>query len=150
MGAVKRHANWGFAEHILSAVLPGSTSYDPERIAGISVESWLPFDVEHRDADVVERDLLSYCVELKGPLVVVNGTSFDVDQGPFFIYADLLADFVASFDVSVRDYFVNGSVVIVSPATGIVVIVHEDGFIATVRGRAVLVPECACDQRSLG
>ena len=34
MTAVKRHVNWGVAESVLAAVLPGSTAYNHDRIVG--------------------------------------------------------------------------------------------------------------------
>ncbi|MFC0432230.1 hypothetical protein [Kutzneria buriramensis] len=138
MTSIKRHVNWGFAEGVLAAVLPGSTAYDHDRIVGISREAWESFDIERRDADAIEDDFLSRCVELEGPLIVVNSTSFDSDQGPFFVDAVDLAEFVKTFHVRVRDYFMYASVFVVSPATGIVIVVQDDGYIASVRGRRLL------------
>ncbi|MGW6705214.1 hypothetical protein ACWGDE_10020 [Streptomyces sp. NPDC054956] len=138
MAAVKRHVNWGFAESVLSAVLPGSTAYDPDRITGIPLDDWREFDIEERDSDVIEDDFLSYCDDLEGPLVVVNSTSFDEDQGPFFVDASHLVDFVKEFHTRVRDYFMYASVVVVSPVTGFVIVVQDDGYIAKVRGNAVM------------
>ncbi|RPK52280.1 MULTISPECIES: hypothetical protein [Streptomyces] len=138
MTSVKKHVNWEFAEGVLSAVLPGSTAYEPDRISGIPLDDWKPFDIEERDADVVEDDFLSYCDDLEGPLIVVNSTSFDADQGPFFVEASRLADFVKAFHIRVRDYFMYASVIVVSPATGFVVIVQDDGYIVKVRGNAVM------------
>jgi hypothetical protein len=138
MTPIRRHVNWGFAEEVLAAVLPGSTAYDHDRIVGILREDWQPFDIEQRDADVIEDDFLARCTELKGPLIVVNSTSFDSDQGPFFVDAAKLTEFVKMFHVRVRDYFMYASVFVVSPVTGIVIVVQDDGYIATVRGRSVL------------
>jgi len=137
MGTIKRHANWPFAEMVLSLVLPGADFFGPDRIPGIRPEDWIPFDVEDRDSAEIERDLLSHCSGLRGPVVVVNGTSFDADQGPYFVDAAALPGFVDTFDVAVRDYFVNGSVFLISPFTGQVVLVHEDGFLAKVVGNAI-------------
>lgn len=142
MTAVKRHVNWDFAERVLSAVLPGSTAFDPNRIAGVPLDAWQPFDIEQRDADVIEDDFLSRCGDLVGPLIVVNSTSFDEDQGPFFVQASHLAEFVKTFHTRVRDYFMYASVIIVSPVTGIVIIVQDDGYIATVQGRSIITPSC--------
>ncbi|MFJ8627845.1 hypothetical protein ACIRD3_34105 [Kitasatospora sp. NPDC093550] len=123
---------------MLDAVLPGSTAYDPNRISGIPAEDWKPFDIEERDADAIEDDFLSYCADLEGPLIVVNSTSFDEDQGPFFVDAASLVDFVKTFHVRVRDYFMYASVIVVSPVTGWVIVVQDDGYIVKVRGNAVM------------
>lgn len=138
MSSVRRHVNWGFAEGVLAAVLPGSTAYNHDRIVGIPLDGWQSFDIEQRDADVIEDDFLSRCVGLEGPLIVVNSTSFDPDQGPFFVDASDLTEFVKTFHVRVRDYFMYASVFVVSPVTGMVIIVQDDGYIASVRGRPVL------------
>ncbi|WP_326658442.1 hypothetical protein [Streptomyces sp. NBC_00385] len=137
MTAVKKHVNWEFAESVLSEVLPGSTAYHPDRIPGIPLEGWKPFDLEGRDPDVVEDDFLTYCGDLEGPLIVVNSTSFDEDQGPFFVDASRLTDFVKTFHDCVRDYFMYADVFVVSPVTGWVVVVQDDGYIVRVRGTAV-------------
>ncbi|MFG2484484.1 hypothetical protein ACGFSI_17180 [Streptomyces virginiae] len=135
---MKKHANWEFAEWVLAAVLPGSTALDPDRMEGIPQDHWIPFDLEERDADLVEDDFLSYCEDLEGPLVVVNSTSFYDDQGPYFVEASRLVDFVKTFDTRVRDYFMWADVMIVSPVTGIVIVVQHHGYIAKVRGNAVM------------
>ncbi|WP_191842552.1 hypothetical protein [Catellatospora chokoriensis] len=134
--------NWDFAESVLSAVLPGSTAFDPNGIVGIPLDAWESFDIEQRDADVIEDEFLSRCVGLKGPLIVVNSTSFDADQGPFFVEASQLHQFVKTFHVRVRDYFMYASVIVVSPLTGIVIIVQDDGYIVTVQGRSIMAPSC--------
>ncbi|MEU4297183.1 hypothetical protein [Kitasatospora aureofaciens] len=139
MTAVKKHVNWEFAEMLLAAVLPGSTAYDPDRIAGIPLDGWAPFDIEERDSDVIEDDFLSYCDDLEDPLIVVNSTSFDEDQGPFFVEASRLVDFVKAFPTRVRDYFMYASVIVVSPLTGFVIVVQDDGYIVKVRGNAIMV-----------
>lgn len=138
MTSRSRHVNWDFAEAVLSAVLPGSTAYNPDRVVGIPLDDWRPFDLEQREADAVEDDFLSRCGALEGPLVIVNGTSFDSDQGPYFVDASRLNEFVKTFHVRVRDYFMYASLFVVSPVTGIVIIVHDDGYIVTVRGRSVM------------
>lgn len=138
MIAVKPHVNWKFAESVLAAVLPGSTAYNHDRIVGIPLDDWERFDLEQRDADDIEDDFLSRCAELEGPLIVVNTTSFYADQGPYFLDAADLTEFVKTFDSRVRDYFMDASVFVVSPTTGIVVIVQDDGYFVKVQGRPVL------------
>ncbi|WP_406074328.1 hypothetical protein [Streptomyces virginiae] len=138
MTAVKNHANWEFAEWVLGAVLPGSTAFDPDKMVGIPLGDWIPFDLEERDDDLIEDDFLSYCEDLEGPLVVVNSTSFDDDQGPYFVEASRLIDFVKTFDTRVRHYFMWADVVVVSPVTGIVIVVQADGYLVKVRGKAVM------------
>ncbi|MFK0259126.1 hypothetical protein [Streptomyces sp. NPDC090445] len=143
----QRHVNWEFAERVLDAVLPGSTAYNPDKMTGIPLEDWQPFDLEKRDADVIEDDFLSYCEDLEGPLIVVNSTSFYPDQGPYFVEASHLVDFVKAFDTRVRDYFMWADVIVVSPATGIVVIAQDHGCIVKVRGNAIMAkPRDAADQ----
>lgn len=138
MRPVRRHPNWAFAERVLAAVLPGSTCYLRDCLAGISADCWQPFDVENRNVDAVEEDLLSRCGELTGPLIVVPDTSFAPDQGPYFVDASQLAHLVRTFHTEVREYFTSGDVIIVAPTSGTVIVVADDGLIATVRGRPVL------------
>ncbi|MFJ7773545.1 hypothetical protein [Streptomyces yangpuensis] len=133
-----RHVNWDFAEWALDAVLPGSTAYNPDKMTGIPLEDWKPFDLTERDADDIEDDFLSYCDDLEGPLIVVNSTSFYPDQGPYFVEASNLRDFVKAFDTRVRDYFMWTDVLVVSPVTGFVVVVQDDGYIVKVRGNAIM------------
>nr|MDT0518176.1 hypothetical protein [Streptomyces sp. DSM 41633] len=138
MTTAPRHVNWDFAERVLDAVLPGSTAYNPDRMTGIPLDDWRPFDLTERDADAIEDDFLSYCDDLEGPLIVVNSTSFYPDQGPYFVEASNLRDFVKAFDTRVRDYFMWTDVLVVSPATGFVIVVQDDGCIVKVRGNAVM------------
>ncbi|MEU4730387.1 hypothetical protein [Streptomyces sp. NPDC023588] len=138
MTAAKRHVNWEFAERVLGTVLPGSTAYNPDKMTGIPLEAWRPFDLQERDADVIEDDFLSYCDDLEGPLIVVNSTSFYADQGPYFVEASDLTKFVKAFDTRVRDYFMWADVFVVSPATGFVIVVQDDGYIVKVRGNAIM------------
>lgn len=137
MKSVRRHANWEFAESILAAVLPGSAAYNHDKIRGIPPGDWLPFDVEYRGMAEVEEDFLSRCSELSGPLIVVNDTSFDPDQGPYILDASELPDFVKNFGDRVRDHFMVPSVFVVSLVTGRVLIVQDDGYFVAVRGRPV-------------
>lgn len=135
------HPNWDIAIGLLAAVLPGSTGYSPEGIAGHTSDDWQPFDLEDRDLDEVEDDLLDHCAEMTGPLIVVNDTSFashTFRRGPYFVEAAKLREFAKSFSERVGSYLMDGHVIIISPATGIVVMVQDDGLIATVRGRPVL------------
>ena len=133
--AVQRHVNWEFAERALGSILPGSTAYSADRIVGIPARAWERFDIEGRDAGVVEEDFLGRCVGLGGLLIVVNDASFDADQGPFFVEAGHLAQFVRQFDrVTGGDFFGYPGAIVVSLATGVVVVVQEDGYIATVHG----------------
>ncbi|QES56319.1 hypothetical protein DEJ51_20855 [Streptomyces venezuelae] len=144
MATAQRHVNWEFAERVLAAVLPGSTAYNPDKMTGIPLEDWRPFDLEARDDDVIEDDFLSYCEDLEGPLIVVNSTSFDPDQGPYFVEASRLVEFVKAFDTRVRHYFMWADVIVVSPATGFVVIAQNDGYLVKVRGNAIMAkPEDA-------
>jgi hypothetical protein len=135
------HPNWGFAIRLLASVLPGSTGYSPGAVHGHSAQDWSPFDVESRDMDEVEDALLGYCSDLTGPLVVVNDTSYaqyTFRRGPYFVDASELRDFVKNFGDRVGSYMMDGHVIIVSPVTGIVVMVQDDGFIAKIQGRPVM------------
>jgi hypothetical protein len=135
------HPNWDIAISLLSSVLPGSTGYSPAKITGHTPADWQPFDVENRDMDEVEDDLLDHCSEMTGPLIVVNDTSFAAytfKRGPYFVEADKLREFAKTFGERIGSYLMDGHVFVVSPATGIVVMVMDDGLIATVRGRAVM------------
>lgn len=135
MKSTRRHANWDFAESVLAAVLPGSATYNHDKIRGIPSEEWQPFDVEYRNMAEVEDDFLSRCSELSGPLVVVNDTSFDPDQGPYFLDASALPGFVKNFGDRVRDYFMVPSIFVVSPVLGRVLIVQDDGYFVAVQGQ---------------
>jgi hypothetical protein len=137
MKPARRHVNWDFAERVLAEVLPGSTAYDHDKIQGIPPLDWQPFDIEYRDMTEVEDDFLMRCSELSGPLVVVNDTSFDPDQGPYFTDASELTNFVRNFGDRVRDYFMIPSLFVISPTTGRVLIVQDDGYFVEVQGRPV-------------
>ena len=135
------HPNWDIAVSLLASVLPGSTDYAPDKITGHTRDDWQPFDVEDRDMDEVEDDLLDRCSEMTGPLIVVNDTSYasyTFKRGPYFVEASKLREFAKTFGDRVGSYFMDGHVIIVSPVTGIVVMVMDDGLIATVRGRPVM------------
>jgi hypothetical protein len=137
------HPNWDIAISLLSSVLPGSTGYAPDAIAGHTPDDWQPFDLEDRDMDEVENDLLDRCSEMTGLLIVVNDTSFasyTFKRGPYFVEADKLREFAKDFGERVGSYLMDGHVIIVSPVTGIVVMVQDDGLVATVRGRPVMQP----------
>lgn len=145
MAAVKRHVNWEFAERALGAILPGSTAYSADRIVGIPADAWEQFDLEERGLGVVEADFLARCAGLRGLLIVVNDASFDADQGPFFVEADHLEQFVTQFDrVGCGDFFGYPGAIVVSLATGVVIIAQEDGYIATVRGAPLVGPDISC------
>ncbi len=136
-----RHPNWDFAIALLAAVLPGSTGFSPDRIAGHTPADWQRFDLETRDMDDIEDDLLSRCADMTGPLIVVNDPSYDSSlqrPGPFFVDASKLRDFVKDFGERVGSYMMDGHVIIVSPVTGLVVMVMDDGIIAKVQGRPAL------------
>lgn len=136
---ITRHANWDYAECVLGGILPGSTAFDPDRIVGIPFEGWQPFDLEERDLGIIEEDLLSYCTGFVGPLIVVNDRSFDTDQGPYFVNSQNLVSFVKTFgDKTGGSYFTCPSVFIVSPMTGVVVIVQDDGYIAITQGHPAI------------
>ncbi|MFI1652272.1 hypothetical protein ACH4XT_35805 [Streptomyces avidinii] len=74
---------------------------------------------------------------------MVNSTSFYPDQGPYFVEASNLRDFVKAFDTRVRDYFMWTDVLVVSPATGFVIVVQDDGYIVKVRGNAIMTVQRA-------
>lgn len=137
MKSGRRHANWDFAERILAAVLPGSTAYNHDNIHGIPIGGWQPFDVECRDMSEVEDDFLSRCSELYGPLIIINDTSFDPDQGPYFLDASGLPDFVRNFGDRVRDYFMIPSIFVVSLVAGRVLIIQDDGYFVAIQGQPV-------------
>lgn len=133
-----RHPNWDYALAMLARVLPGSTGFGPDRIVGHSRADWQPFDLEVRDMDDIEDDLLGRCADMTGPLIVVNDPSYYTDlgrPGPFFVDAPRLRDFVKDFGERVGSYFLDGHVTIVSPVTGLVVMVMDDGLIARIQGR---------------
>lgn len=135
------HPNWDFALTLLSSILPGSAGYSPDRITGHGPDDWRPFDVENRDMDEVEDDLLALCSDLTGPLIVVNDTSFvaySFRRGPYFVDAAALTEFVKTFGERVGSYFLDGHVIIVSPVTGIVIVVQDDGIVAKIKGRSVM------------
>lgn len=139
------HPNWGFAISVLAAVLPGSTAYSPDQIAGHSPDDWRSFDLEVRDMDEIEDELLDQCTDMAGPLIVVNDTSYasyTFRRGPYFVYAEQLRSFVKSFGDQVGSYMMDGHVIIVSPVTGIVVMVQDDGLIAKIQGRSSMRNDC--------
>lgn len=138
---MKQHPEWPAAEALLALVLPGSTGFDPDEIAGLSVDGWEPFDIEERDPDAVEADLAARCLAvLAGDLIVVTDTSYRDDVGPHTVPAGELGGFLAGFAERFGEVPVGGDVVVLGPAAGAAVVVHHNGLIATVRGRSAAPP----------
>lgn len=129
------HPNWRLAESVLSQVIPGATGFDPDQIPGLSPEAWNEFDLEDREPAQVTRALLEYCQPVvAGVLIVVTFDSFRNNVGPFFVSVDHFPEFALSYPDVFDDVLVGGDVVIVSPSTGHVVVVHHNGLIATLSG----------------
>lgn len=134
-----RHPNWELAEQILHRVLPGSTGFDPECIAGLSSKDWQDFEIDDREPFALLEDLLSYCDgRIAGTLILVTMGSYLTSAGPFFVQADRLREFVDKYSGYVDDSLISGDVIILSARTGIAIIVHHhhSGKIATVFGEA--------------
>jgi hypothetical protein len=132
---VRRHPNWRIAERLLADVIPGSTALDPDHIPGLTPDSWAEFVIDGRDPAAVTRELLEYCAPVvSGPLTIATLRSFRPDVGPFFVDADSLSEFVADYAEVYDDVPVAGDVVVVSPETAAVVVVHHNGLIATLHG----------------
>jgi hypothetical protein len=135
LGVSPRHPNWDLAETVLFRILPGSTGFDPEQIAGLAPERWRPFDIDDREPTEVASDLLRTCQSVvAGVLIVVTFESYRSLAGPFFVSSERLGDFVSDYQNAFNDVFVAGDVVIASPATSTVVVVHHSGLIATLFG----------------
>lgn len=131
----RRHPNWRLAEAVLSEVLPGSTGFGPDEISGLFQNSWAPFEVDDRDPVEVSREFLSHCeLLLAGVMVVVAFASYEHDTGPFFINSADFLEFWESYAETYGEYPFMGDLVIVSPATGRVLVVHHDGLIAELEG----------------
>src|SRR6266487_6999063 len=132
---MKRHPNWRFAEQLLSDVIPGSSGFDPESIPGLTSDSWEGFLIDGRDPSLVTRALLDYCAPIvSGALVIVTFQSFRPHVGPFFVHAGQLQEFVSEYVGIYDDVPVAGDVIVVAPEAGVVVVVHHNGLIATLRG----------------
>jgi hypothetical protein len=130
-----RHPNWYLAEEVLSQVIPGARGYDPELIPGLTPKSWDDFDIDGRDPAIVAEDLVRYCTPIvSGTLIIVTLQSFRSEAGPFFVNAKRLRVFVSAFMDAYDDVPVAGDTIVVSAATGVVVVVHHNGLIATLRG----------------
>lgn len=139
MAEVNRHPNWPLAERLLSTVIPGAAGFDPELIPGLTPDSWEPFVIDDRDPSLVTSQLLEYCAPIvSGPLVIATFRSFRPDVGPFFLHADRLGEFVSEYVEIYDDVPVAGDVIVVAPAIGVVVVVHHNGLIATLRGSKYL------------
>ncbi|MEU8657143.1 hypothetical protein [Actinoplanes philippinensis] len=130
-----RHANWDLAEHLLKVILPGSTKMTINGLAETPYEIWQPFDIEGREVTEVARDLASRCAHLKGPLIIVNDASYKLPNGPHFVDASRLSEFVDSFPDNFDSAFVSGSMIIAAPATGEIVAVDDENLIAHIKGR---------------
>jgi hypothetical protein len=71
---------------------------------------------------------------------VVTDDSHRQSVGPFFVAAERLASFAWTYRATLDAVLVGGDVVIVSPATGTVIVVHHNGLIATLGGRTQMCP----------
>lgn len=135
--SARRHPNWHLAELVLSRVIPGATGFDPEQIPGLGPGVWTDFDVDDRDPSQVANDLVDYCRPIvAGVILVVTFDSYRKDVGPFFISAEKFPEFASSYPEVFDDVLVGGDVVVVSPMTGSVVVVHHSGLITTLSGVA--------------
>jgi hypothetical protein len=136
-----RHPNWLLAERLLQAVRPGSTTFLPDGIAGLSSRSWSPFPFEDWSPPHVRDALLGRCRPLMpGNLVVVTDASFGAATGPFFVHSDDLPGLIDEHPDRCGSPFLDIDLVIVSPLQGAVLVVHHNGLIATVPGQVVKHP----------
>jgi hypothetical protein len=111
--------------------------FDVDQINSLSAQDWTEFQIDDRDPRLVTRDLLGYCAPVvSGMLVIVTLLSFRKDVGPFFVAAERLGEFSSSYPEVYDDAFVAGDLFVVSPATGVLVVVHHNGLVATLRGKA--------------
>jgi hypothetical protein len=132
------HPNWKTARFALAHLLPGSTGFDPDDISGLAPESWKSFDVEGRNPAAAAEALALHCQPVAvGLLIVVTIESYRQNVGPFFVWSDYFGDFVRSYPSTFDDALVGGDIVVLSPATGYVVVVHHNGLIATLKGSAL-------------
>jgi hypothetical protein len=123
------------AESILSRVIPGATRFDPEWIPGLSPGVWEDFDIDGSDPSQVANALVGYCESvLAGLVIIVTFDSFRNNVGPFFVLKERLSEFASSYPEIYDDVLVGGDVVMLSPSTGRVVVVHHSGLITTLSG----------------
>jgi hypothetical protein len=133
---VVRHPNWRFAEDVLASISTELSAFDVDQINGLSADDWTEFQIDDRDPKIVTRDLLAYCAPVvSGMLVVVTLLSFRGDVGPFFVRAERLNEFSSIYPEVYDDAFVAGDLFVLSPATGVLVVVHHNGLVAIVRGK---------------
>lgn len=133
-----RHPNWQLAESILSRVLPGATGFDPDHMPGLHPGMWSDFDIDGRDPSDVTQALLDYCEPtVAGLLIIVTFDSYRIGVGPFFVAEKTLPEFASTYPDIFDDVLVSNDVVIVSPSTGCIVVVHHDGLITTLPGSKI-------------
>ncbi|KAB2379288.1 hypothetical protein [Actinomadura montaniterrae] len=123
------------ATAVLSRVIPGSTGFTPDQIPGLSVNRWRNFPIDDRDPDEVTTAFLEYCrPRVTGLLIIVTEGSFSTGAGPFFVADEYLDEFAATYPDLIGEPLVAGDTVVVSTATGRVIVVQHDGWIDMLRG----------------
>lgn len=140
MGIV-RHPNWELAERLLGAVVPGAKEFRPDSILAAGQPDGVTFPIYEPDPPAVTEELIAACAgRLAGQLVVVTGESHG-GLGPFFVDADRFDEFARGYPDEVDAALVSGDTIIVSPATGTVIVVHHSEFLFVVEGNVASWPE---------
>ncbi|MEU6746787.1 hypothetical protein ABZ914_11260 [Spirillospora sp. NPDC046719] len=132
---MRRHPNWTLATAVLSRVIPGATGFAPDQIPGLSVNRWRSFPIDDRDPDEVTAAFLEYCRRrVSGFLIIITDGSFSTGAGPFFVADEHLDEFAATYPDLIGEPLIAGDTVVVSPATGRVIVVQHDGWIDMLQG----------------
>ena len=88
--------------------------------------------MDNLDAVEVTRAILAYCRPLvRGTLTIVTDDSWRTDVGPLEGSATDLPSFAASYPEVYDSAFISGDTIVLSPATGRVIVVHHDELITT-------------------
>jgi len=90
-----------------------------------------PVPMDDLDAVEVTRAFLAYCQpRVRGTLTIVTDDCWRTDVDPLEVSA---ADpsFAASYPEVYDSAFISGDTIVLSPATGTVIVVHHDELIAT-------------------
>jgi hypothetical protein len=108
----------------------------PDQIAGLRPDGWQPFDLETGDDHVLGTELIErFGHLLECQLTIITDVSWRPTVGPLTTTAPQLITLIGENADRFGEIFFGGDVVIVPGKTGVLVVVHHNGFVQVVHGQ---------------